>query len=106
MAYNWPGNIRELRNIMERAVNVCSGTVIQADDVLVSGTSYLSYSGALPVDYSIDSINRKFDSYEIERINELIVKYNNNKTLVAKELGISRRTLYNKLKRSEEQSGQ
>ncbi len=105
MAYNWPGNIRELRNIMERAVNVCSGTVIQADDVLVSGTSYLSYSGALPVDYSIDSINRKFDSYEIERINELIVKYNNNKTLVAKELGISRRTLYNKLKRIEEQSG-
>lgn len=104
VAYNWPGNIRELRNIIERAVNVCSGTEIQADDIMLGATLPIAYGISSTANYSVSGLNSKYDTYEMERINELIIKYNNNKTLVAKELGISRRTLYNKLKKLEEQS--
>ena len=102
IAYDWPGNIRELRNIIERAVNVCTGTEISTADIMFgSGAGAAAGDTASNPPYSISSLNREFDDYEFERIKSLIIKYNNNKTLVAKELGISRRTLYNKLKRAQ-----
>lgn len=102
IAYDWPGNIRELRNIIERAINVCTGNMITPNDIMLGGTSGIYTTAAGNRDFSVSAVNRDFDAYEIERIKSLIVKYNNNKTLVAKELGISRRTLYNKLKKAQQ----
>ena len=100
VAYDWPGNIRELRNIIERAANVCSGSEIRPCDIMLQ-------NGGVPAetaktDFSVGSLNREYEDFELERIRSLIIKYNNNKTLVAKELGISRRTLYNKLKKAQQ----
>ncbi len=101
VSYDWPGNIRELRNIIERAANVCSGSEILPCDIMLQGTTISSPSTNSRFEASVKTINREYEDYELERIRSLIIKHNNNKTLVAKELGISRRTLYNKLKKAQ-----
>ena len=105
VAYDWPGNIRELRNIIERAANVCSGSEIRPSDIMLQPGSPAVPRAGSGTEVSVKSLNREYENYELERIKSLIIKHNNNKTLVARELGISRRTLYNKLKRAQELSG-
>lgn len=84
--YHWPGNIRELQNILERAVNVCQGSVLTPDD--------------LPADFKVKDVRQVLlpvELYEKEMIGQLLKKHNHNITRVANELGISRSTLYRKL---------
>ncbi|SHN88272.1 sigma-54 interaction domain-containing protein [Desulfitobacterium chlororespirans] len=112
--YYWPGNVRELRNVIERGVALCSSDTIDVDDLpLEMQGSYLSY---IPDDEitihgqtrqtiyydKVRSSERLLEKYnqqinEKKRILELLEKYNGNKTRVAKELGITRTTLYKKL---------
>src|SRR5438094_4239399 len=96
--YSWPGNVRELRNTLERAVIVCEGAVIE--------TKHLPPGfGHAPVRPSVDDadsirVGVGTTVGEAERL--LIVKTlestNNNKTRAAEILGISLKTLHNKLK--------
>src|ERR1700686_790281 len=96
--YTWPGNVRELRNTLERAVIVCEGPVIE--------TKHLPPSfGHAPVRASVDDadsirVGVGTTVGEAERL--LILKTlestNNNKTRAAEILGISLKTLHNKLK--------
>ena len=90
--YDWPGNIRELRNVIERMVVLSSQTVLELPDIpqdISGGKLALSEQG-IP-----ETVNLK----EAEK--DLIVKKLNrvsgNKSKAAQELGISRRTLYRKL---------
>ncbi len=92
--YSWPGNIRELENIIERALNICDGEYIKSTD--------------LP-DYIITSINTadipqfSFNqNCSIQSVEEFLIiqALKKNKGIIkkaAEELGINRRTLYNKL---------
>lgn len=86
--YNWPGNLRELRNVIRRAALFCNGDTIQTDDI-----------PRLTVQEEIRQINLSPED-ERERIIQAINAANGNKTLAAKLLGIDRKTLYNKLKDS------
>jgi len=96
--YTWPGNVRELRNTLERAVIVCEGPVIE--------TKHLPPGfGHAPVRPSVDDgdsirVGVGTTVGEAERL--LIIKTlestNNNKTRAAEILGISLKTLHNKLK--------
>ncbi len=96
--YTWPGNVRELRNTLERAVIVCEGAVIE--------TKHLPPGfGHAPVRTSVDDadsirVGVGTTVGEAERL--LIIKTlestNNNKTRAAEILGISLKTLHNKLK--------
>src|SRR5438477_6347884 len=96
--YSWPGNVRELRNTLERAVIVCEGAVIE--------TKHLPPGfGQTPVRTSVDDadsirVGVGTTVGEAERL--LILKTlestNNNKTRAAEILGISLKTLHNKLK--------
>jgi DNA-binding NtrC family response regulator len=96
--YTWPGNVRELRNTLERAVIVCEGAVIE--------TKHLPPGfGHAPVRTSVDDadsirVGVGTTVGEAERL--LILKTlestNNNKTRAAEILGISLKTLHNKLK--------
>jgi transcriptional regulator with PAS, ATPase and Fis domain len=92
-AYHWPGNIRELKNLVEMLIASNSGRI--AKGML---SSY--FSDKLEYE-SQDENYLKLNSIEAER--EMILKYlkmhDNNKNKVADVLGISRSTLYNKLKR-------
>ncbi|HZR66454.1 MAG TPA: sigma-54 dependent transcriptional regulator [Terriglobales bacterium] len=96
--YSWPGNVRELRNTLERAVIVCEGPVIE--------TKHLPPGfGHAPVRLSeeeSDSIRVGVGTTVGEAERLLILKTlestNNNKTRAAEILGISLKTLHNKLK--------
>ena len=70
-----------------------------ASDAIDFDVSLLDIGGlSTPKTPSIDRVNQEYARYERERIQSLIIKHGNNKTLVAQELGVSRRTLYHKLK--------
>jgi DNA-binding NtrC family response regulator len=94
--YSWPGNVRELRNILERAVIVCDREMIGRSHlpadfgrVHAAGASELS-SLRFPPGTTVDAVER-----------ELILQTlaaTNNKTRAAELLGISLKTLHNKLK--------
>ncbi|MBO3099713.1 sigma-54-dependent transcriptional regulator [Gelidibacter pelagius] len=88
--YTWPGNLRELSNVIKRATLLTSGEVIQKE-VLPP-----ELSAAPPKEAEPHSFSAK--SNEKELIVKVLQEANNNKTKAAKLLNFSRKTLYNKLK--------
>jgi len=96
--YSWPGNVRELRNTLERAVIVCEGAVIETKH-LPPG---FGHAPVRPSADDADSIRVGVGTTVGEAERLLIIKTlestNNNKTRAAEILGISLKTLHNKLK--------
>jgi DNA-binding NtrC family response regulator len=101
MAHPWPGNVRELRNCMERATIVCEGQLIGPADLPSSPATRVAPppapgTGAASVSFTVGT-----NLEEAERV--LIIKTlaaaGNNKTQAAHTLGISLKTLHNKLRR-------
>jgi DNA-binding NtrC family response regulator len=96
--YAWPGNVRELRNTMERAVIVCEGAVIETRH-LPPGFGQLASRPSVAEPNAV-RVGVGTTVGEAERL--LILKTleatNNNKTRAAEILGISLKTLHNKLK--------
>ncbi|RKQ30507.1 sigma-54 interaction domain-containing protein [Oceanobacillus halophilus] len=96
--YDWPGNIRELRNLIQRIVILSEKAIITEDDIYlyfqhskpISTNSIQSETGSLP---------KEKESIEKQLIVETLQQLNGNKSATAKKLGISRVTLYNKLKK-------
>ncbi|MBP5751504.1 MAG: sigma-54-dependent Fis family transcriptional regulator [Treponema sp.] len=89
--YNWPGNIRELRNCMEAAVVMCSGDEISVEDLpptVSSGSS--GENCVIPLGLSLDEAEKII-------IQETLLANANNKTRTAEVLGIGRKTLQRKL---------
>lgn len=96
--YSWPGNVRELRNTLERAVIVCEGAVVETKHLPPGfGQSTLRTSSEDP-----DAVHLGVGTTVEEAEKLLILKTleatNNNKTKAADILGISLKTLHNKLK--------
>jgi transcriptional regulator with PAS, ATPase and Fis domain len=84
--YSWPGNIRELQNVMERAINICDGAVIFPE--------HLSRE-LFGIDKSEGLKSRA--QYETDLIRRLLAQHNNNLSRVAGAMGIARTTLYRKM---------
>src|SRR5437667_6146661 len=103
--YSWPGNVRELRNTLERAVIVCEGAVIETKH-LPPG---FGHAPMRPSADDADSIRVGVGTTVGEAERLLIIKTlestNNNKTRAAEILGISLKTLHNKLKEYGNASG-
>lgn len=87
-AYKWPGNIRELQHTIEKAVILCDGDEIKAKNILVK------QSQGAPFDE-----NPNLTEIEKSVIEATIARNNGNLRASAEQLGISRQTLYNKIKR-------
>ncbi|MDR1369906.1 MAG: sigma-54-dependent Fis family transcriptional regulator, partial [Dysgonamonadaceae bacterium] len=92
-AYSWPGNIRELKNVISRIVLICQKQYISSDLLPknISGKFQHILENA-------DSSQNLNDSDERARIMEALKITNNNKTQAATLLKIDRKTLYNKIK--------
>lgn len=93
MDYSWPGNIRELRNCIEKAVILSEGESLTADGLMLPKEA----AGALPKGLSDET--ETLDEAEERAIRAAMKKYSDNLSLVAKALDISRPTLYSKLKK-------
>lgn len=87
--YSWPGNLREMRNVVKRATLLCQSSFISPDHI----PAELSSSPVPKPDFSL-----KRQKDEPELIREALEKCNNNKSEAARLLKIDRKTLYNKLK--------
>ncbi len=94
MQYDFPGNIRELENIIEHAFVLCHGPVIQLSH-LPPDLQHYSRESAIPTLL----LGKKWKDQEWEVIQKVLEKYQGNRTLAAKELGLHPTTLWRKLKR-------
>lgn len=87
--HSWPGNVRELQHAIEKAVILCEGSLIQPSDFIFRHGDIVSpgvYDGTL-------------EDMEKKLIADAIAKYEGNLSTVAVQLGITRQTLYNKIKK-------
>jgi two-component system response regulator HydG len=94
MRYNWVGNIRELENTIERAVVLCLGEQITPRELpprFLPGSDIHTTSNFSLRGWTLRDMER-------EMIKTTLNDTNNNKTLAAKNLGIARQTLINKIK--------
>jgi len=92
--YSWPGNIRELRNIIERATVLCESDVLQPHDLPVS---MLNNGNGKTLPDDLKTIQIDNNPHKVKILASL-EKNRWNKTLTAKDLNISRATLWRKIK--------
>ncbi len=102
LEHEWPGNVRELANVMEHAYIIASGAAISPEHLPhhihspSSRPATLSFPSAAP-EMAGDTTPRTLREVEMEHLLRVLEKHKGNKPLAANELGISLKTLYNKL---------
>lgn len=89
--YSWPGNLREMRNVVKRATLLCQHEFISPEDIPAE-------LAAAPVVQTIQDLALRREKNEVDLIREALAKCNNNKSEAARMLKIDRKTLYNKMK--------
>jgi two-component system response regulator AtoC len=95
MSYDWPGNIRELENVIERAAILCRNHMIQPQDFSLPNAPMSLPAGSR----GDDKVGTAIPLKEIERmhIEGVLRSFRGNKAETAKILGISLKTLYTKI---------
>ena len=93
-AYDWPGNVRELKNVIHRAVVVCTGEVITPQNLTkrIRPGNVLRRNVILPIGTSFEEAERKL-------LEKTLQATGNSRCHAAAILGVSRGTLYNKIKK-------
>jgi DNA-binding NtrC family response regulator len=90
LRYSWPGNIRELQHTIEKAVILTESNIIKPDDL------YLRVGSPVNMNSSVSTL----EEMEKQMIQQALEKNNGNFTAAAEQLGITRQTLYNRIKKS------
>lgn len=90
-SHRWPGNIRELANVIEHASILCDGLPVKADDL----PKYFSHAPTTSI--AVAASGKSLREIEMATIHATLDSFNGNKTAAAQQLGISLKTLYNKL---------
>ena len=91
LKYSWPGNIRELQHTIEKAVILSETSILKPDDLHLRQNSYESNNNSFTT----------LEEMEKKMIQQALEKNNGNFTAAADQLGVTRQTLYNRLKKSD-----
>ena len=91
LRYSWPGNIRELQHTIEKAVILSESNIIKPEDLYLRTGSPVNFNSSVS---TLEEMEKKMIQLALE-------KNNGNFTAAAEQLGITRQTLYNRIKRSE-----
>lgn len=94
-SYDWPGNVREMRNRVQRAVIMSEGSVIELTDLGSNEDAPVQVGPSKPV----TTLREAREKVERELIAVAIERQNGNMVKVAEELGVSRPTLYDLMKK-------
>ena len=93
-SHSWPGNIRELRNTIERVAYLCSEEEIEKDDLMLTTGLRNGGQGHMPITGTLNDATRQFQVEHIERAIEVC---SGNMTDAAEHLGLHRSNLYRKM---------
>jgi transcriptional regulator with PAS, ATPase and Fis domain len=86
--HTWPGNIRELQHAIEKAVIMSDTSVLKPSDFVFSPSG----KTVLRNEMTLEEMEKKM-------ISDCLIRHNNNVSVIADKLGITRQTLYNKIKK-------
>jgi DNA-binding NtrC family response regulator len=89
LSYAWPGNIRELQHTIEKAVILSESAILRPEDLPLKYTNNVSGNSSFTT----------LEEMEKHMIQEAVKKHNGNLTAAADQLGVTRQTLYNRLKK-------
>ncbi len=104
ISYNWPGNVRELENTIERAVNLCSGNVINEEDIFIEklkeeSSSFNENLKSKNADIISETDIEPLEATEKKAIERALAISGGNITSTANLLKVTRNTIYNKMKK-------
>ena len=91
LKYSWPGNIRELQHTIEKAVILSESSILKPEDLYLKQASFTAGKDSFTT----------LDEMEKQMIQQALEKNSGNFTAAAEQLGVTRQTLYNRLKKSD-----
>ncbi|MEN7551121.1 sigma-54 dependent transcriptional regulator [Rapidithrix thailandica] len=95
--YPWPGNVRELQHVMERAVIMNKGYTLQAEDLFINVRQTYEAEGQDKESVVISNFN--LEHVEKIMIQKILRKYHGSVTQAARELGLTRTSLYRRMEK-------
>lgn len=97
--YDWVGNVRELANVIEGCVALSNDSAINVEDIPSKVRSPQIRGGFLPNDFMQNGTELSLQEQEMKLIISALVRHGGHREKTANELGITRRTLQNKIKK-------